>query len=30
MADPRLRAKLDDGTFFVVPGIHEMIAAHSS
>ena len=27
MADPRLRAKLDRGEFFVVPGIHDMIAA---
>ena len=27
MADPLLRAKLDNGDFFVVPGIHDMIAA---
>ena len=27
MTDPRLRAKLAEGTFFVVPGIHDMIAA---
>jgi 2-methylisocitrate lyase-like PEP mutase family enzyme len=27
MADPLLRAKIDNGDFFVVPGIHDMIAA---
>lgn len=27
MTDPRLRAKLESGKFFVVPGIHDMIAA---
>ena len=27
MSDPRLRAKLASGPFFVVPGIHDMIAA---
>ena len=27
MTDPRLRSKLDSGKFFVVPGIHDMIAA---
>ena len=27
MADPRLRANIDSGEFFVVPGIHDMITA---
>ncbi|WP_298686250.1 isocitrate lyase/PEP mutase family protein [uncultured Sphingomonas sp.] len=27
MLDPRLRSKLASGTFFVVPGVHDMIAA---